>query len=211
MMSKIGVLLMVMAFVVFSLVACGISADVHYVVVAEKEAIQASVTQLEKDKETAEASVAQLEKDKEAAGASVAQLKKDKEAIQASVAQLEEENKSAIADLMDAQANVQDLKAVHPPKRFKNRSEIETWLRNDDMSERAGSIYAESWLSKALEQQARALQDGYLVSADYVGPDEDGVYVVWLSAVAENLNYFSWDPESDEIIFGANVNPLPLP
>ena len=102
MMSKIGVLLMVMAFVVFSLVACGISADVHYAVVAEKEA--------------AEASVAQLEKDKEAAGASVAQLKKDKEAIQASVAQLEEENKSAIADLMDAQANVQDLKAVHPPK-----------------------------------------------------------------------------------------------
>ena len=107
------------------------------------------------------------------------------------------------------EATIQELKAVHPPRRFKDRNAIETWLRNDDISERANTLSAEAWLSSALEQQARALEDGYVVSAEhlYLG---DGEYLVWMSAVAENLNYFSWDPETDEILFGANINQLPI-
>ena len=182
MMSKTIVLLLMMTFAAFSLVACGISADVHDAVVAEKEAAQASVAQLEKDKESAQASVAQLEQEKE----------------------------TVKADLIEAQTTVQDLRAVHPPKRFKDRSEIETWLRNDDISERAITVSAEGLLSKALEQQARALEDGYIVSADYYGPFEGSVYYIWVSAVTENLDYFSWNPETDEVIFSTNINQLPL-
>ena len=168
MMSKTIVLLLMMAFAAFSLVACGISADVHDAVVAEKESAQASVAQLEQEKETVK------------------------------------------ADLIEAQTTVQDLRAVHPPKRFKDRSEIETWLRNDDISERAITVSAEGLLSKALEQQARALEDGYIVNADYYGPFEGSVYYIWVSAVTENLDYFSWNPETNEVIFSTNINQLPL-
>ena len=93
MISKTIVLLFMMTFTAFSLVACGISADVHDAVVAEKEAAQVSVAQLEKEKATAQVSVAQLEKEKETAQASVSQLEKEKETAQASVAQLEQEKK----------------------------------------------------------------------------------------------------------------------
>ena len=179
-MNKNIAVLLMMAFAAFSLVACGISADVHDAVVADKEAAQASVSQLEKDKEAA----------------------------QASVAQLEQENESVKTDLTEAQATVQHLNGIYPPKRFKNRSEIETWWRNDDISERRLASLAEGLLSKALEQQTRALADGYIVSADYYGPDEDYVFEIWVSAVTENLDYFVWNPESDEVFFITNTNLL---
>ena len=139
----------------------------------------------------------------------------EKDAAQASVVQLKRENtgisntlRNMRAELTEAEAAIQGLRAVYPPRRFKDRLEIEAWLRNDDISERPTTFSAEAWLSTALEQQARALEDGYIVSAEYVfvgGAD----YQVWLSAVAENSNYFSWDPESDEIMFGGNINRLP--
>ena len=78
-MNKNIAVLLLTVFAVFSLVACGISADVHDAVVAEKEAAQASVTQLEKEKETAQASVTQLEQEKETALASVTQLEQENE------------------------------------------------------------------------------------------------------------------------------------
>ena len=205
------VLLLIMALTAFSLVACGISADVHDAVVAEKEAAQASVAQLQKEKEAAQALVAQLEKDKEAAQTSVAQLQKEKEAAQTSVAQLEKENRTLVvelgsikADLTQAEVKVQALGAVYPPKRFSDRADIEAWLRNDDISERESASTAEGLYSKALEQQARALEDGYIVSAEYSGPDENYEFSIWMSAVAENSNYFMWNPEQDEVVFVAN-------
>ena len=194
MISKTIVFLFMMTFTAFSLVACGISADVHDAVVAEKEAAQASVNQLEKEKATAQASVAQLEKEKATA--------------QASVSQLEQENESVKTDLAKAQETVQNLNTVYPPRRFKDRNEIETWLRNDDISQRPGASLAEGLLSKALEQQARALADGYIVSADYAGPDEDYNFEIWVSAVTENLDYFLWDVESDEVYFVTSTNLL---
>ena len=181
-MSKFIFLFLMPVLTISSLVACGISADVHDAVVAEKEAAQASAAQLEKDKEAAQASVVQLEQE-------IGILK---------------------AGFTQAHEKVQALEAVHPPKRFKDRSEIETWPRNDDISERAITVSAEGLLSKALEQQARALEDGYIVSADYYGPFEGSVYYIWVSAVTENLDYFSWNPETDEVIFSTNINQLPL-
>ena len=180
MISKTIALLFMMVFTAFSLVACGISADVHDAAVAEKEAAQASVAQLEKEKETA----------------------------QASVSQLELENESVKTDLAKAQETVQNLNAVYPPRRFKDRNEIEAWLRNDDISERTPALTAEGLLSKALEQQTRALEDGYIVSADYNGPDEYYMFDVWISAVVENLDYFVWGPESDEVFFITSINLL---
>ena len=180
MISKPIVFLFVMIFSGFSLVACGISADVHDAVVVEKEAAKASVAQLEKEKENA----------------------------QASVSRLEQENETVKADLVKAQDTVENLNAVYPPRRFKDRNEIEAWLRNDDISQRPAASLAEGLMSMALEQQARALADGYIVSADYYGPDEDYNFEIWVSAVTENLDYFWWNPESDEVYFVTNTNLL---
>ena len=83
-MNKNIAVLLLMVFAVFSLVACGISADVHDAVVAEKEAAQTLVAQLEKEKETA----------------------------QDYVSQLEQENESVKADLAKAQGTVENLNAV---------------------------------------------------------------------------------------------------
>ena len=100
---------------------------------------------------------------------------------------------------------MQALGAVYPPKRFKDRVDIKAWLRNDDISERESASLAEDLYSKALEQQARALEDGYIVSAEYSGPDENSEYLIWMSAVADNSNYFMWNPEQDEVVFGTNI------
>jgi len=168
-MNKNIAVLLLMVFAVFSLVACGISADVHDAVVAEKEAAQASVTQLEK------------------------------------------ENEKLKADLTTAQETLRNLNSIYPPKRFKDRNAIAEWLRNDDISERPITTYPVDWLLKALEQQSRALEDGYIVSAEFMGPDEYGDVSVWLSAVVENSDQFMWDPESDEVDFIANVEKLSIP
>jgi septal ring factor EnvC (AmiA/AmiB activator) len=182
----------------------------------DKGAGQASIAQLEKENETSRASIAQfrasiaqLEKENETSRASIAQLKKSKEASQASTAQLEKDKEIIQANLTKAEETVQNLNAVHPPRRFKDRNEIEAWLSNDDISEREFASSAEGWLSKALEQQARALEDGYIVSAEYTGPDEDNLYTIWLSAVVDNMDYFAWDPELDEVFFVSNTNDLP--
>ena len=132
----------------------------------------------------------------------------ENQAAQASVIQLTQETESLKSDLAKAQATVKDLNDLYPPKRFKDRNEIESWLRNDDISDRGLASLAEGWLSKALEQQSRLLSDGYIVSADYYGPDEDGAFEVWLSAVTEDLDYFMWDPELDEVFFITNTNLL---
>ena len=194
-MNRFIISLFIMVLSVFSLVACGgIDADGHDAVVIEKDAAQALVVQLEQEN-------ASVVTEKDAAQASVVQLKRENTGISNTLRNMR-------AELTEAEATIQDLRAVYPPRRFKDRLEIEAWLRNDDISERPTTFSAEAWLSTALEQQARALEDGYIVSADYVfvgGAD----YQVWLSAVAENSNYFSWDPESDEIMFGGNINRLP--
>ena len=187
-----------MALTVSSLVACGISADVHDAVVAEKEAAQASVAQLQKEKEAAQTSVAQLQKEKEAAQASVAQLEKENRTLVVELGSIK-------ADLTQAEVKVLALGAVYPPKRFSDRADIEAWLRNDDISERESGSLAEGLYSKALEQQARALEDGYIVSAEYSGPDENYEFSIWMSAVAENSNYFAWNPEQDEVVFLTNI------
>ena len=172
-MIKIHTNLLILALTVSFLVACGIDADVHDAVVAEKEAAQDSVAQLEQENN-----------------------------------KIRDDLTGAEANLQNSQKRLERLMAVHPPRRFKDRSEIETWLRNDDISERESASTAEGLYSKALEQQARALEDGYIVSAEYSGPDENYEFFIWLSAVTEDLDYFMWFPESDEVFFITSINLL---
>ena len=133
-------------------------------------------------------------------------LEKEKEAAQATIAQLENDKVVLQEGLTKAQDKLQNLEAVFPPKRFKNRAAITNWLNNDDISKRPGVITAESLFARALEQQARALEDGYIISADFSGPDIDFNFIIWMSAVTESSDYFTWDVQTDEVIWQQNID-----
>ena len=78
-------------------------------------------------------------------------------------------------------------------------------MERNDVSDKPVTEYAEDWFSKALEIQADALEDGYIVNADYDVFEEDEGITVWCTAIAGGRLFF-WDPETDEvneeIVFG---------
>jgi len=58
-------------------------------------------------------------------------------------------------------------------------------------------MYASQWYSKALEIQGDALNDGYVISADYDYNAETGLYTVYCVAIIDGDIWY-WDPETDE-------------
>lgn len=133
------------------------------------------------------------------------------EALQGENATLVEENTSLKAELVGVQSDLAkaqadyeaasnelaEIKEVYPPGDFSSRRELEDWLLSNDVSEKPITTTAEGWIGRALEVQEDALADGYLVSVDYDGPDEEGNYSVFCTTVI-NGDIWYWDPETDE-------------
>ena len=90
------------------------------------------------------------------------------------------------------------VKEVYPPRDFSSLSELQDWLRANDVSDRPTTEYAEDWFRKAIEIQQDALRDGYIVSADYDVIVEDEGIVVWCTTII-NGRLFYWDPETDDV------------
>ena len=90
-----------------------------------------------------------------------------------------------------------EIKEVYPPRDFSSLSELQDWLLANDVSERPLTEYAEGWYSKALDIQEDALEDGYIVSADYDYYEETDDYDVWCVTII-NGDIWAWDPETDE-------------
>jgi hypothetical protein len=81
---------------------------------------------------------------------------------------------------------------------FSSLSELQEWLRANDVSERPDTQYAEDWYGKALEIQEDALEDGYIISADYDYDEETETYAVYCVTII-NGRVFWWDPETDDV------------
>ena len=96
------------------------------------------------------------------------------------------------------EAELNDLKEVCPPRDFSSLSELEDWLSNNDISEEPITQYADEWYRKALRIQEDALEDGYIVSADYDLWEDGETASVWCVAIVRGRVFF-WDPESDEL------------
>jgi hypothetical protein len=75
---------------------------------------------------------------------------------------------------------------------------LEDWLSNNDISEEPITEYADDWYRKALRIQEDALEDGYIVSADYDLWEDGETASVWCVAIVRGRVFF-WDPESDEL------------
>ena len=112
-----------------------------------------------------------------------------------------------LAELKDESTSLQEkltvLESKYPPRLFKDTSELEGWLAKQPDPVRAanaGQLY-----KHARDLQKAAAEDGYIISAVIDGPDEEGYYYVWCSAVLADHSYYQWDPDTDEIYFGGDV------
>ena len=97
------------------------------------------------------------------------------------------------------EAELDGIKEVCPPKDFSSIAELEDWLSTNDVSEEPITEYADEWYRKALKIQEDALEDGYIVSADYDIWDDGETATVWCVAIARGRVFF-WDPETDDVI-----------
>ena len=97
----------------------------------------------------------------------------------------------------DAQVELEYLQDRYPPKLFKDSSELETWLAGQPDPPKA--VDAVLWYRHALDLQAAAVKDGYLISAVITDEDKDGLYLVWCSACLKDGSLYLWDPETDDL------------
>ena len=130
------------------------------------------------------------------------QAQTDKSQLQAS---LDEANNFLDA----ANAELASINAVFPPSNFSSSSELENWLISNGSSLQPPATSWEEWYSKALQIQADALADGFIVSVDYdYYYDEAGeFFYVWNIAIIDGAIWY-WDPESDEAIQDNLLGPV---
>ena len=91
-----------------------------------------------------------------------------------------------------------DIKDVYPPREFASLSELQEWLLENDVSEKPDTIYAAGWFRKALGIQEEALNDGYIISADYDIVEDGTKAQCFCTAIVDGRPFF-WDPETDEV------------
>ena len=98
-----------------------------------------------------------------------------------------------------ANAELASINAVFPPSNFSSSSDLENWLLSNGSSLQPPATSWEEWYSKALQIQADALADGFIVSVDYdyFYDEVDEFFSVWNIAVINGAIWY-WDPETDE-------------
>lgn len=109
----------------------------------------------------------------------------------------EEDERDGLQDKLRA------LESQYPPRLFKDASELEFWLAEQPNPPKAKD--AVILFKHARDLQKAAAEDGYIISASIDGPDEEGYYYVWCSAVLADHSYYQWDPDTDELYFGMDV------
>ena len=114
------------------------------------------------------------------------------------LAQAQSDKNQLQSDLDTANADLANIQAVFPPRNFSSSSELEDWLLSNSISLQPPATTYEEWYSKALQRQADALADGFIISVDYdyFFDDVNEYFSVWNIAVIDGIIWF-WDPETD--------------
>jgi len=166
--------IMVLSISIIPLTGCASQLGIE-ILQAELANLAEENSELEADLASTNAELVSLQTDYDALSASYDELNEDYEAVNQELSQIEES---------------------HPPRDFDSLSELRDWVESNDVSEKPITTYEEDWFLRALEIQADAVEDGYVVSADY-DVDDDGI-IVWCTAIAGGRLFF-WDPETDDI------------
>ncbi|MEE8419954.1 MAG: hypothetical protein V3R92_00690 [Dehalococcoidales bacterium] len=204
-----GVVLLLVPWVV---AGCGVAQEMYDSTVSELDKAKSEVESVKAGLEAAEAKVAEMAPDLEKAKSEFEAARVELEAVEAKVAELTASVEKATADnsaldkekeklqssLTVVNDELAEIKKIYPPRDFNSRMELEDWLLANDVSEKPITSTAEGWYSRALEVQADALADGYVVSVDYDGPDEEGAYAIFCTTIISGSIWY-WDPETDEV------------
>ena len=157
------------------------------------------------DYDAVTAQSAALEAEKAALQAEKSSLQNEISGLTATKDSLEDENGQLNAQLASLQADYDEtagelasLQSKYPPRDFTSRMELENWLLGDPVSQKPLATDAETWINRALEVQANALADGYIINMDYDYDDTSGLYSVFCTAIIQGEIWF-WDPETDVI------------
>ncbi len=193
-MKKMRILPLALAAVVLAsllLAGCGVSQ-------ADYDELFAQKTALETEKQALQGQYDDLMTENAGLAADYEQLTSDYATLETNFQALQDMKDAIELQLLTASDQVAALQAVYPPRDFASLRELEDWLAANDVSEKPITANAEDWIGRAIEVQEDALADGYVVSVDYDGPDADGLYLVYCTAVINGFIYF-WDPETDEV------------
>lgn len=102
-----------------------------------------------------------------------------------------------------AQQALADLQEICPLKNFESLTKLDTWLASNTVSEEPDTSWADAWFRKALRIQQDAMEDGYLINADYEVYPDDYITVSCTAVIDGKL--FWWDPEDDEVFEEFNL------
>lgn len=204
---------MVLLLVAWTVAGCGVAQEIYDSTVSELDKAKLEADSVRAGLEAAEARVAEMAPTLEKARSELEAARDEMEAVQGKVSELTASVEKATADnsaldkeketLQSSLTSVSDelaeIKRVYPPRDFNSRMELEDWLLANDVSEKPITSTADGWYSRALEVQADALADGFVVSVDYDGPDEEGGYAIFCTTVISGSIWY-WDPETDEAL-----------
>ena len=85
------------------------------------------------------------------------------------------------------------INEVYPPRDFSSVEELKGWLASNDVSELPPTNYdVELMYSRALQIQADALKDCYIISVDFDVP----VYIACVAII--DGDFWWWYPDTDE-------------
>ncbi len=176
----------------------------HTTLIAEKQSLETEKASLIEDKQSLEnerdklaTEKATLVKEKESLETKYDELNENYKTLQNEQVALVSEHESLQADYKATNSELAEIKGVYPPRDFSSLRELEDWLLANDVSAKPVTSTAGAWIGRALEVQEDALADGYIVSVDYDGPDEEGGYTVFCTTIIDGYVWY-WDPETDE-------------
>ena len=185
------------------LAGCGVAQEDYDAVVAERDSLLAERASLQ-------AQMTELQTEKEA-------LQSDYNALSANytIAQEELESVEAAMEALQAQydavsAELSALEEICPPGSFPSDVALIAWLEDNPVSGLPPAETAEEWIEKALQVQADALADGYLVNMDYDYEEADETYFVFCTTIIDGRILF-WDPETDNVTQDITLSLLETP
>ena len=105
---------------------------------------------------------------------------------------------SLFAVYEDISQQLDDIAAVYPPVYFSSKTELETWLADNDLSDSPMPESAYSRMLMTIELQQAALADGYIISTVIEYRAVEDRYYNFCQAVINSTVYW-WFPWSDEL------------
>lgn len=175
----------VLAITLLALAGCGVPQADYDELLAQKAALETEKRTLQTDLNTVQTEKQTLETDYDKLNEEYKTLQVEKRTLQ---------NQYDVAN-----TELENIKKAYPVRDFYSKTELENWLAQNTVSETPANDTAEDWLGRALEVQAEALQDGYIINVDYDYNSIDETYTVFCTTVIDGFFWF-WDPDIENIV-----------